>query len=118
MGAMPVIATEPYLESHAAGGGARGPYDALMSALESTDLAALSSEVEETLAEEGVTFGSDQAPFRVDPVPRLLTAEEWQPVAAGVCQRVRALDRFVRDVYGRQRIVREGVVPSTAISSA
>src|SRR4051794_32090377 len=109
MGAMSVIAVEPFLESHAARGEPRGPYEALLAALDATDLDALAGRVEAALAEHGVTFGADQSPFRVDPVPRLLTAAEWEPLAAGLCQRVRALDRFVCDVYGRQRIVREGL---------
>ena len=49
--------------------------------------------------------------FYVDPVPRVITAAEWEPVKRGLAQRVRALNAFVADVYGEQRIVAEGVVP-------
>ena len=49
--------------------------------------------------------------FYVDPVPRVITAADWEPVKRGLAQRVRALNAFVADVYGEQRIVAEGVVP-------
>jgi uncharacterized circularly permuted ATP-grasp superfamily protein len=56
--------------------------------------------------------------FRVDPVPRMITAAEWAPLAAGLAQRVRGLERFVADAYGRQRIVEAGVIPLDAITTA
>jgi uncharacterized circularly permuted ATP-grasp superfamily protein len=67
-----------------------------------------------------VTFRSTEGDvdFRVDPVPRLISAAEWAPLAAGLAQRVRALERFVADAYGQQRIVAAGVVPLEAITSA
>src|SRR4051812_12000694 len=79
------------------------------------DPAALSATVADALAAGGVTLGG---PLQVDPVPRVLSIEEWQPLAIGLCQRVRALDRFLADVYGRQCIIREGVVPAAAVASA
>ena len=56
--------------------------------------------------------------FYVDPVPRVITAADWEPVKRGLAQRVRALNAFVADVYGDQRIVAEGVVPPEVIRSA
>ena len=41
----------------------------------------------------------------------MITAADWEPVKRGLAQRVRALNAFVADVYGAQRIVAEGVVP-------
>ncbi len=90
----------------------------LAARLDAADLEALAGEVAGALADDGVTFGPEAGAFQVDPVPRVLPAAEWAPLADGLCQRVRALDRFVADVYGRQCIVREGVVPATAVSSA
>ena len=53
--------------------------------------------------------------FRIDPIPRLIEAAQWRELSAGVAQRVRALELFVRDVYGERRIVHDGVVPERAI---
>ena len=47
-------------------------------------------------------------PFHVDPVPRLIGAEEWAATSAGLTQRARALAAFLADVYGDGRIVAAG----------
>ncbi len=52
-----------------------------------------------------------QRPIPFDPIPRRLPESEWATLAAGLEQRVVALDHFVRDVYGDRRILRQGVVP-------
>jgi carboxylate-amine ligase len=85
--------------------------------LGATEMQQMADAIAAELAEGEVTFGGGE-PFRVDPVPRVLSAEEWEPVAAGLAQRVRALDAFVADVYGRQSIIREDVVPARVVGSA
>src|SRR3954453_2838176 len=73
-----------------------------------------------SLQRAGVRFSSVEGDlsFYVDPVPRVITATDWEPVKRGLAQRVRALNAFVADVYGDQRIVAEGIVPPAVISSA
>ena len=48
-------------------------------------------------------------------MPRLFTREEWDGLARGLEQRMRALDAFVRDAYGARRIVDAGHVPLRVI---
>jgi len=69
---------------------------------------------------QGVTFdfAGEERPFPLDAVPRVIDAAEWAHVEAGVAQRVRALERFLADVYGPQDAVRDGVVPARLISSS
>jgi carboxylate-amine ligase len=66
-------------------------------------------------------------PLPMDPVPRLLPAEQWTRVAAGVEQRHRALNAFLADAYraaGRRKgdpdrapeVVRAGVLPEWAVA--
>jgi len=50
-----------------------------------------------------------------DVVPRVLTADVWRKVEAGVKQRVRALNLFLDDVYHGRRILRDGVIPSELV---
>src|SRR6185436_4616546 len=73
-----------------------------------------------TLRRAGVRFSSIEGDleFYVDPVPRVITASDWEPVKRGLAQRVRALNAFVADVYGEQRIVAEGVIPRDVVTSA
>jgi uncharacterized circularly permuted ATP-grasp superfamily protein len=96
--------------------------DLLDAALAGVDLTRLVDDVASELRGRGVTFGGagedGDGAFRVDPVPRVISAGEWAPLAAGLAQRVRALNRFVADVYGAREIVAAGVVPSAAITSA
>ena len=66
-------------------------------------------------AVESVGFGD--GPFRLDPIPRVIGADDWTSLAAGLTQRVRALDAWCADVYGERRIVRDGVVPARVIDT-
>jgi uncharacterized circularly permuted ATP-grasp superfamily protein len=66
----------------------------------------------------GVTFGAKgDERFHLDPVPRLIAAAEWDPLAAGLAQRVRALEAWCGDVYRARAIVRDGVVPARVIET-
>jgi carboxylate-amine ligase len=70
----------------------------------------------------GVTFrvsddGTNRL-FPLDLIPRIITSEDWESLTAGLTQRVRALEAFVRDVYGERRIIADGVVPSQIVDGA
>ncbi len=59
-------------------------------------------------------YGDDEGTDRIFPfdlVPRIVPAEEWAEVERGLEQRVRALNLFLADLYGPQRILAEGLVP-------
>ncbi|EDX85233.1 conserved domain protein [Synechococcus sp. PCC 7335] len=88
--------------------------------LPSQNMSQIKAKLEAVLEELGATFSLDDEervlPF--DPVPRVITAEEWQRLTAGLTQRVTALNMFCADVYGDQRIIHEGVIPRDVIESA
>jgi uncharacterized circularly permuted ATP-grasp superfamily protein len=107
-----------YDEAVDAAGAVRPPYADLMRDLRGSDLEALRRDVAEDLRDQGVTFGSNPGGFTVDPVPRVLTAAEWDHVKSGVAQRIRALNHFVTDAYGDRKIVAAGVVPPRVIDGA
>jgi glutamate---cysteine ligase / carboxylate-amine ligase len=69
------------------------------------------------VAGRGLTFGveGEQRPFAVDLFPRVVTAHEWEVLRAGLVQRARAVECFLRDVYGERRIVRDGVVDASVV---
>lgn len=50
-----------------------------------------------------------------DLIPRIIPADEWQRMQAGLVQRVNALNRFIHDVYHGQEILRAGVVPKEQV---
>jgi uncharacterized circularly permuted ATP-grasp superfamily protein/uncharacterized alpha-E superfamily protein len=69
------------------------------------------------IIENGVTYnvyadpqGADR-PWGLDPLPLVLTAEEWREIETGVAQRAQVLDALMADLYGPQHLLAEGVVP-------
>jgi uncharacterized circularly permuted ATP-grasp superfamily protein len=113
-------ASEPYDEGMLDGAHAIDADRRLRRTLERLDLRELCELVAGEAGRRGVCFGTADGvqDFRIDPIPRLIDAAEWRALSAGVAQRVRALELFVRDVYSERRIVREGVVPARAIDGA
>ncbi len=98
----------PWDEARAAGPAGTGLIEALEGA---EDLDGLRADVRSYLDAAGVRFGDGSGwPFTVDPVPRVLSADEWRTLAAGLEQRVRALDAFVRDAYGPRLAVDAGII--------
>ncbi|MDI1459933.1 circularly permuted type 2 ATP-grasp protein [Catellatospora sp. KI3] len=67
--------------------------------------------------DQGITFALKgvERPFPLDIVPRIIAAEQWRQVEAGVAQRVRALEAFLADVYGEGRALADGIVPRRLI---
>jgi uncharacterized circularly permuted ATP-grasp superfamily protein len=69
----------------------------------------------------GITFavyGDAAAQERLIPfdvIPRILSAAEWETVQAGLTQRVKALNLFIKDVYARREILRAGIVPEDLV---
>jgi uncharacterized circularly permuted ATP-grasp superfamily protein len=69
----------------------------------------------------GITFnvyGDSEGTERLIPFdmfPRILTMREWTRLAAGLDQRVRALNAFIGDAYGAREIVAAGIVPEDLI---
>jgi uncharacterized circularly permuted ATP-grasp superfamily protein len=69
---------------------------------------------------QGVTFdfAGEERPFPLDAVPRVIEQAEWVEVEAGIRQRVKALEAFLADVYGKQNAVRDNVIPARLITSS
>ena len=73
---------------------------------------------------QGITFtvyGREQGVERIipfDPIPRLVSAEEWDRIERGLKQRVRALNLFIHDVYHDRLILRDRVVPPDLVLGA
>ncbi len=73
--------------------------------------------INDQLARYGVKFGLyksgvfQERLFPYDPLPRVITAAEYQTLEKGLIQRVTALNLFLKDVYGERKIIADGVVP-------
>ena len=79
------------------------------------------AEAEALFRRIGITFavyGEGSDPDRLIPFdmfPRVFAQGEWRKLDRGVKQRARALNAFLRDVYGRGEIVRAGLIPARLV---
>ncbi|MDQ7910061.1 circularly permuted type 2 ATP-grasp protein [Phytohabitans sp. ZYX-F-186] len=94
----------------------RPTYEALHATLQPLSSAELGIRAEvlaRAFLDQGITFALKgvERPFPLDIVPRIIAAEEWRTVEAGVAQRIRALEAFLDDVYGAGQVLADGVVP-------
>ena len=56
--------------------------------------------------------------FPFDPIPRVIGHEEFAYLEKGLRQRVDALNCFLRDIYGKKQILKDGVIPEEFVFSA
>ena len=79
---------------------------------------------ERALLQMGITFnvygdeGGTERIWPFDLIPRIIDTPTWEHIDAGLRQRITALNAFIDDIYGDQRILREGVVPEDLIKSS
>ncbi len=73
----------------------------------------------------GITFavtGHEEGLERtwpMDLVPRIVPAEEWTHIEAGLIQRVRTLNLFLEDLYvGEQSAIKDGIIPRWVVETA
>jgi len=78
---------------------------------------------EAALFQMGITFtvyGSSEGTEKIFPfdiIPRILEGKEFERLEAGLQQRIQALNLFLKDIYGDQKILKDKVIPSDLILS-
>jgi len=55
--------------------------------------------------------------FPFDIIPRIITSDEWALIEAGLKQRLKALNVFLKDIYHRQFVLHDGIIPPQLIYS-
>ena len=93
----------------------------LLQSLEEEDMVARREAAELAIKEMGISFtiysegkNIDRAwPF--DIIPRVITGRDWSKVSRGLVQRTRALNCFIDDIYNKQKILSDGVVPADIV---
>ncbi|EJW12005.1 Protein containing domains DUF404, DUF407 [Rhodovulum sp. PH10] len=69
----------------------------------------------------GITFnvyGEADATERLIPfdvIPRIIAADEWKRLERGLTQRVKAINLYLKDIYGRREILRKGLIPEDLV---
>lgn len=118
---------EAYDELVSSPGHARRPASRLLRYLRSlsnADLQERKSAAELAIKIMGITFtvyGEGGSIDRVGPfdiIPRVIPARQWNTIAAGLTQRLAALNLFIDDIYNEQKIVRDGVFPERVLADS
>ncbi|WP_306263053.1 circularly permuted type 2 ATP-grasp protein [Pararhizobium sp. IMCC21322] len=103
----------------------RAPYETFNAWFGDEDMKRLNAkatEAESIFRRTGITFnvyGEKAAAERLIPfdiIPRIIAAPEWNRLARGIEQRVRAINAFLHDIYHRQEILKAGRVPEHLIA--
>src|SRR5690242_2500073 len=69
----------------------------------------------------GITFAvygeadSTERLIPFDVIPRILSASEWKLLSRGLEQRVKAINAYIKDIYGKRECLRAGVVPEDLV---
>ncbi|MBK9974068.1 MAG: circularly permuted type 2 ATP-grasp protein [Planctomycetes bacterium] len=56
--------------------------------------------------------------FPFDLIPRPVSGQEWPRLERGLTQRIAALNMFLADVYGEQRLLKEKVIPRELVEGS
>jgi uncharacterized circularly permuted ATP-grasp superfamily protein len=107
-------------ELHAPNGSVRdhyAPYQDWLSLMPGAYIGQKRAEADSAFHRYGITFavyGENAGKERLIPfdiVPRIIPAHEWAMLENGLRQRVNALNAFLLDIYGQQRIIQAGLIP-------
>ena len=77
--------------------------------------------VQRQVRENGVTYNvpadrdGRQRPWDLNALPLVLPPDEWSGIEAAVIQRATLLNQILGDVYGKQQMLREGLLPPALI---
>lgn len=88
------------------------------------DVLARHKAAEASMYNMGITFtvygdkeGTEKI-FPFDIIPRIIGSQEWTYLEGGLKQRIYALNLFIDDIYHKQKILKDKVIPEEIIRSA
>jgi len=73
------------------------------------------------MKENGVAYNiyndpsGQSRPWELDPIPKIISAKEWDGINAGLIQRAELFDLILKDIYGPQTLIKEGIIPQELI---
>lgn len=85
-----------------------------LSELSCDDLNGRANEAHRLLQEYGM-IDQERQHWRLDPLPMVLSEEDWQFLEQGVIQRQQLLNQIYQDLYGEQKLLTQGLLPANLI---
>ncbi|MFG0295165.1 MAG: circularly permuted type 2 ATP-grasp protein [Maioricimonas sp. JB045] len=80
-------------------------------------IAARWEQAQRQIRDNGITYNAhgdvpgDSRPWELDAVPLVLPAEEWREITEALAQRAAVMDHILRDLFGPQKLIRDGFLP-------
>jgi uncharacterized circularly permuted ATP-grasp superfamily protein/uncharacterized alpha-E superfamily protein len=119
-----LLGEDDYDEMLDSQGQVRPHWSALMQEMEklgSKEMELRRKEALKLLHENGVTYnvygdsGGSSRPWQLDPVPLMISGEEWRDVEAGLLQRAELLNMILADLYGPRELTKKNLLPHELI---
>jgi len=111
-------------ELRAADGSLREPWQQFFTHLGSGGFPDLDRRLEtigRQVREDGITYnvysdaGGAPRPWSLDLLPFIISAAEWTQIEQGLAQRASLLSKIMRDIYGTQRLLTDGLLPPALV---
>lgn len=80
-------------------------------------------EAQRILRENGVTYNvygdpdGLNRPWELDPIPLLISSDEWATVEQGLVQRAELFNLILTDIYGQRQLIKQGLLPLELVYS-
>ena len=111
-------------ESIGADGNWRESWSPVLTALTNFDAAQITAhqhELQRRYRENGLAYGTarrrkaNHRPWNLDLMPQMMSEADWKVLDSGLQQRARLKSALLKDLYGEQRVLREGIIPPKAV---
>lgn len=104
---------------------ARLPWQAVMSAVQQLGSEGMQDRhlrAQRILRDDGATYNLKSDPlspnvWSLDIIPQVMSEPEWRALEAALQQRAKLFDLIYKDLYGEQRLLKEGILPSEIVFS-
>lgn len=97
------------------------PFYEILNTISPEMMAAKQTEIDWKLEDNGVTYniynneGESNHRWSVDPIPFVIADSEWVEIKKGVKQRAVLLNMILKDLYGKQRLLKDNIIPAEII---
>ena len=115
-----------YDETHDRGGNVRAGWQQVLdfcAQFDNAQIARRQSEISKLLRTNGIAYNAvsseriDDRPWKLDLLPFVIEENDWSTLSAGLVQRAHLKKLLLRDLYGEQRVIREGILPPAVVFS-
>lgn len=92
-----------------------------LSKFNSTEIENRADNIQRLLKENGVAYNiyidssGGARPWELDPIPQIISITEWEKINEGLKQRAQLFSLILKDIYGPQNLIKQGIIPQELI---